>query len=205
MGYKTINIKPQETKESLASELARALGDELGWTVSENEVISESGMRFIFNVAASISCAVGNGIATASCAASGSFSTSENWIIDVVTSAATTAIGVRSASTAAAKIGAIIARNTSGGFAGIITSTNTPTIIKPSWSTNKTVNVPSNTAEGMATSLVLYPDVYGGCMFEDLYMVYSCPLNTTDKVIHIDGKNFRYIGVSGSYGFALAV
>lgn len=206
MGYRTINIKPQETKTALVAELARVLGAELEWTVSGNNVVHESGMRFIFDAGSTnVSYGVGNGTVSNTSAVLGSFSTTENWILDIITSGSATAIGARTASTTAVKIATMIVENTAGGFTGIMSSSNSASIIKPTWASVKSANLTVNNSEGVATSLMLYPDIYGGCMFKDLYMVYSCPLSTTDKIMHVGGTSFRYIGVNGNYGFALAV
>lgn len=206
MGYRSINIKSQETTEALAAEFARKLGAELGWTVSGNSVVHESGIRFTFTAnTQTVEYGIGNGTVYYGNGNTTSFNVSANWILDIITSESTTAIGVRNASSTVVRINAMVAENTAGEFTGIIPGTSSASLIKPTWNITKTANMVSNNSEGLATSLMLYPDIYAGCMFKNLYMVYSCPLTSTDKIMHIGGTDFRYIGNSGSYGFALAV
>lgn len=206
MGYRSINIKSQETTEALAAEFARKLGAELGWTVSGNSVVHESGIRFTFTAnAQTVEYGIGNGTKYYGNGNTTSFNVSANWILDIITSESTTAIGVRNASSTVVRLNAIVAENMAGEFTAILPGTSSAALLKPTWDIVKSANLVTNNSEGLATSLMLYPDIYAGCMFKNLYMVYSCPLSGTDKIMHIGGIDFRYIGSTGNYGFALAV
>lgn len=67
-------------------------------------------------------------------------------------------------------------------------------------------NLPRNSSAGTSTSIVRAPDIWGGCMFNDLYILYSCPHLTCDMVFYLDGEYYRYISGTNYYaGFAIKV
>lgn len=71
--------------------------------------------------------------------------------------------------------------------------------------TAKSYYVPNNIAAGVSTSIVKAPDIWGGCMFADLFVLFSCPTVNNDMVLYIDGEYYRSLSFGNNCGFALKV
>ena len=209
----SIEIPPQESIEALAAAMAEALAGALGWTKSGGDVTKPgTGMRFAFvaeNYAVSLYVANANcRTSTSSSNTTGGFSTSSTYYVDYISTESSVAAGIRPAG-AAIIMTNVIAENTAGEnkTIEIHTATGNYSILAylaENYSSAKTIYLPINTREECATSIVKMPDIFGGCMFRDLYIELSCPYQSSDKVYYIGGKYFRHIGL-GKGGFALPV
>lgn len=82
---------------------------------------------------------------------------------------------------------------------GFSLNTNTINTLRGTESSTRPINLNINSSAGVSTSIVKMPDIWDDAMFNDLYYVVSCPFNSTDRVFNIGGKNYRSVGVNGSY------
>lgn len=209
----SIEITPQESAAALAAAMAESLANALGWTLSGNNVIKPgTGMRFAF-VAENgwVSLYVANAnywTSVSSSNTTGGFNTASTYFVDYIRTESTVAAGIRPAGKVI-KMTNIIAENTVGESKAIeihtaTGSTATLVYLAENYSSAKTFYLPCNTSEESATAIVKMPDIFGGCMFRDLYAELSCPYKSSDKVYYIGGKYYRHIGW-GNGGFALPV
>ncbi len=53
-------------------------------------------------------------------------------------------------------------------------------------------------------SIMKAPDIYGGCMFKDLYIIGANPYSATGMIMAIDGKQYMQIS-AGQTGFAVEI
>lgn len=203
----TLTIPPQESTDALAEAMAQALGNALGWTVDGTSVWqdeSKDGLRFCFAVQSNyIYVGIGNGVTTQS-SERVIHSNNVSFCVDYVKTSNTVVIGARTAGSAIA-LWALIAKNAAGVYKAIHTYSNVQYWLAKDWATIKSFGAMSNSLPEMSTSIVRCPDVFGGCMFEDLYLILSCPCTLTDNVFFIGGKYYRRIGTYNSAGFAIPV
>lgn len=209
----SIQIPPQESAEALAQAAAAALGNALGWTVSGTSVWQnedKSGLRFLFSYNdGHIFPTVGNSLT--SCSARGvGFGVNTYYMLDYYDTGNTIVVGLRQAKDSIC-LWTLIAKNTSGKFKAFTLPYSGGAHIVYYLSNELSapytfrIDFSTVTAANVSTSIVRYPDFWGECMFEDLYLVLSCPHSAADKVFYIGGKFYRYVGDSGTNGFAIPV
>lgn len=205
----SVQIPPQESAEALAQAAASALATALEWTADGTSVWQDedkSGLRFVFDHNASyVFPGVGNSL-TKQANNSLTYNPNTYYFLDYYDTGNTVAIGLRTASGIIC-LPAVIAKNTSGKFKALSLYSTSVYYLADNLSAAYVCNVGyfAVTHANVATSIVRYPDFWGECMFEDLYLILSCPYNATDKVFYIGGKYYRYVGVTGTCGFAIPV
>ena len=205
----SIEIPPQESAEALAAAMADALAGGLGWTQSGNDVIkTETGLRFAFLAPAGIKLAVGNAAAYIDSNNSIVFSAASTYYVDYIRTDSAVAAGIRVAG-GTIVLANIIAENTAGEHKaiGVMSLNGNTTVLyylAEDYTNSKTMFLPLNTSADCATSIVKMPDIFGGCMFRDLYIELSCPYRAKDKVYYIGGKYYRHVGLEQG-GLALPV
>lgn len=203
---KTLIIEPQENAAELARAMAAALAKALNWTLDEDKQSvckPDSLLRFFFYISSSyVGCVPlnknslninSNGIL---------WEANTSYCVDYVRTDHSVAVGCRNY-TNAVGMDTIISENTLGEDVGFKLYSSSFQIIR-SYNDKRIVSMVCLSDTTAGTSLVKYPDIYGGCMFSDLYLMMSCPNKSSDKVFYIGGRYFRFIG--NSYGgFALPV
>ena len=205
----SIQIPPQESAEALAQAAASALATALGWTADGTSVWQDedkSGLRFVFDHNASyVFPGVGNSL-TKQANNSLTYNPNTYYFLDYYDTGNTVAIGLRTASGIIC-LSAVIAKNTSGKFKALSLYSTSVYYLADDLSAAYVCNIGyiAVTHANAATSIVRYPDFWGECMFEDLYLILSCPYAATDKTFYIGGKYYRYVGVTGTCGFAIPV
>lgn len=214
----SIQITPQESAEALAQAAASALASALGWTAASSTTASGvsfwavwqnedlSGLGFVFKYsAANLLLGIGNSLTQ--CVNNPlSYKADTYYMLDYCDTGNTVAVGLREANGAIC-LSAIIAKNTLGKFKAFSLYSTYAYYLADDLSSTYLcrMDYTAVTYANAATSIVRYPDFWGECMFEDLYLILSCPYNATDKVFYIGGKYYRYVGVSGTCGFAIPV
>lgn len=202
----TLTIQPQASVADVAAAMAQALSDALGWELKENNDVIKPGtpMRFCFSTSGGyITVGVNNGVALCS-TVTVQFRTTAPYCIDYISTNSTVALGVRY-SEEPAKLVHIIAENAQGVSKCLSAySSSTAYYQSPDINGKYGMGLDHTHDSRCSTSVVLCPDVYGGCMFKDLYIELSCPYGNTDRVYFIGGKYYRYVG-TGSGGFAVPV
>ena len=205
----SIQIPPQESAEALAQAAASALANALGWTADGTSVWQDerkNGLRFVFDYNASyVYPGIGNSL-TKQANNNLAYNPNTYYFLDYYDTGNTVAIGLRTASGIIC-LPAAIAKNTSGKFKALLLYSTSVYYLADDLSAAYVCNIGNATVThaNAATSIVRYPDFWGECMFEDLYLILSCPYSATDKVFYIGGKYYRYVGVSGTCGFAIPV
>lgn len=205
----SIQIPPQGSAEALAQAAASALATALGWTADGTSVWQDedkSGLKFVFAYSvSSVLPGIGNSL-TQQANKPVDYKADTYYVLDYYDTGSTAVMGLRKVSEAIC-LSAVIAKNTSGKFkAFMFYSTNIYYLADNLSATYPyRMDYTAITSANAATSLVRYPDFWGECMFEDLYLILSCPYNATDKVFYIGGKYYRYVGVTGTCGFAIPV
>jgi len=205
----SIQIPPQESAEALAQAAATALANALGWTADGTSVWQDeekNGLRFVFDYNASyVFLGIGNSL-TKQASNSISYNPNTYYFLDYYDTGNTVVVGLRTASGVIC-LSAVIAKNTSGKFKALSLYSTSVYYLADDLSAAYVCNngYTAVTHANAATSIVRYPDFWGECMFEDLYLILSCPYSATDKVFYIGGKYYRYVGASGQNGFAIPV
>lgn len=205
----TITIAPQESADNLAAAFAVALGTAIGWTVDGTNVWQDKtkdGLRFAFAAFSTIVYFyVGNSIGTFS-SNSLPYAANAYYCLDYYNTGSTIAFGARKSGTAAITLHTLCVRNTMGKYKMLEAYSTFFDYVDISVSSAKRYYlVTSNNDDGISTSIVKAPDIWDGCMFQDLYLMISCPQNSTDKVFYINGQYYRYVGIRGTEGFAIPV
>ena len=209
----TITIEPQEDASSLAAAMASALANALGWDLQDDGVTlfkTGTSLGFYFYVSSStVRLSIANSTAVGNTAgAAVSYTADYYYYVDyVVTSSGTVAYGARR-SDGSPGLYCMIAPNTAAEDVAIQVATNTAYLLRETDAAYKSHVLSTYVStSGCGTSIVKYPDVFGSCMFKDVYYMMSCPYTgTTDKVFYIGGKYHRYAGSGSAYGgFALPV
>ncbi len=205
--YRSIIIEPQESASALAEAAAQALGSALGWMVSGSNVWQkEDGLRIRFYepTSGNIAIAVGNQYVLANNGAM-AFNSAKNYCIDYIKTEHTVAVGIRQENGAIC-MPTIIAENALGEFKALMCTISSAAFcyyIDENSTTAKQNNMTITTTAGVSTALVRCPDIWGGCLFADLYQLVSCPFSGTDKAFVIGGKTYRFASGSPTVGFAL--
>lgn len=203
----TITIAPQESADDLAVTFAAALSNALSWTADGASVWQEKdGLRFYFSVAGSaVDVHVGNALKTTQSGNRVSWAADAYYYLDYYNTENTVTMGIRTTDGAIA-LCCLIAKNTLGEWKAICAYSNAEFYFDSVVSAPYKWIVSSFISNAnVCTSIVKQPDYWGGCMFQDLYMMTSCPYNALDKVFYINGHYYRYVGASGTYGFAIPV
>lgn len=204
----TINIAPQETISALDTAMTTALGEALNWEHDEYSVwYPESGLCFRFNTNSNnIALGVGGGGAYEVPFANRqivAFDSTKAYCMDYLQNDNFVALGIRKADDIVC-IPTMILKNELNEIRAIMpdcTSARLFYFIQDGISTTeiKTIDLPTNNSK-CATSILKLPDIYSGTMFKDVYIEYSCPYLSTDKMYYIGGKYYRHIGFGGKYG-----
>lgn len=205
----SILIEPQESAAELAAAAAAALAKVLGWTLDGSDVWQnedKSGIRLgFFNSSSGVYSRIGN-----SAVSVGYHNT--YWYSDkyyrlyYYSTGSTTVYGISDESSAV-RLSNILAKNSAGEFKALQAYGSTTFYeVGKDDVVLREFDLPQNNKAGVSTSIVRAPDIWGGCMFEDLYILYSCPDLTADMVFYLDGKYYRYICGTNYYaGFAIRV
>lgn len=203
--FRSIVIEPTESTQALAVACAAVVAQAFGWTASGGSVWQkEDGLRFAFTRNDSVvGIAVGNKN-TYSVGNNVAFSSGDYYRVDLIKTTDSFAVGIRKENGAIA-IPAIISKNARGEYKAVITpsGSNAALYLDESFSTTKVFALTISNTAGVSTSIVRAPDIWGGCMFNDLYMMVSCPYSSTDKSFIISGRTFRFLSGAGGIGFAL--
>lgn len=205
----TITIAPQESADDLAAAFAAALGTALGWTVDGTSVWQDKtkdGLRFYFGASSnnSVDFYTANSSKTDKTGNYAKWSADTYYYLDYYNTGHTVAAGIRTAS-GMIVLGGLIAKNTLGAWRAFCAYATTAVYLDSVLSASYTWTLACNASSNACTSIVKCPDIWGGCMFEDLYLMISCPQNSTDKVFYLNGQYYRYVGVRGTEGFAIPV
>ncbi len=203
----TIQLEPQESAQALAEAMAQALGKALKWTVEGTAVWAPgSGVAVQFRVSSSsVATGIKNTITSADGSAALSWAAGRYYCVDYVQTGSTLAAGIRLADSPIL-LDTIIAMNTVGEYKGIALYSNNLRQLAEGYTAAKSSNGFTVSAAGASTSIVRFPDMWGGCMFTDLYFVMSCPAaSQTDLVFYIGGKYYRRIGAAVSLALAVPV
>lgn len=204
----TVTIAPQESAAALAQALSDAVGTALGWTtdgLSSWQDESKDGLRALFTVSGAVIKAMGaNATITPSNALALGYTANTSYCVDYIKMDDIIAVGVRKAD-AAVNLPVVFAKNTGGEWKAITVYNNLSAYyIAKSYSAAKSVTLTIVSDTTASTSVALMPDIFGGCLFSNLYLMISCPYDGTDKLFSMGGKTFRYIG-TGKAGFAAVV
>ncbi len=204
----TITIAPQESADDLAAAFAAALGGALGWMVDGTSVWQDKtkdGLRFFFRCNSSyIYACIGNSLVTYESGNRLSWAANTYYYLEYYNAGNTVAMGIHGVNGSIA-LCSLIAKNTLGAWKAMCCYSNVvyylDSVLSSSYSWSPYIIRASNAC----TSIVKFPDPWGGCMFQDLYLMISCPYDANDKVFYLNGQYYRYVGVSGTYGFAIPV
>ncbi len=203
----TIQLEPQESAQALAEAMAQALGKALKWTVDGTSVWAPGGgiaIQFCVN-STSVKTGIRNSITQREGDNALVWAASQYTCVDYVWTGSTLAVGIRAAGSSIVLSG-MIAKNTSGAYKALVSYSNTMLYIAEGFPSYKSSNGFTNGAAGISTSIVKFPDMWGGCMFIDLYYMMSCPVSAqSDLVFFIGGKHYRRVGISQSLCFAVPV
>lgn len=199
---KTIVIAGQETISDLANALTAALSKEFNTSPDANGIIhpfSDSTVGYkSFETSATIYLRISNGF-TEMTADSISYSKGTPYAFDVYYSRKNTAVTValRRYDTPTLPV-SVIAKNKAGKCSGIVISSSAYlTQIREDPAVSRslpTVSLMSNYAP--AFSLIKYPDMYAGVMFEEVYVMFSAPTPPTPKMI-IHTADMDFIPIKG--------
>lgn len=203
----TIQLEPQESAQALAEAMAQALGKALKWTVDGTSVWAPGGgiaIQFRVN-STSVAPGVRNSAVSSDGDVSLPWSAGKYFCVDYVWTGSTLAAGIRLADSPI-DLTVVIAKNTSGAYKGLAIFSNNLRYLAEGFTVAKTSTGFTVSVAGVSTSIVKFPDMWGGCMFTDLYFVMSCPAaSQTDLVFFIGGKYYRRVGTSQSLCFAVPV
>ena len=211
----TITIPPQESAAALAQAMTTALGTALSWTADvDNSSVwqIQSGLRFVFYCTTNyVYIYATNSIVSYSqmdVSNRVEFYGGMSYCIDYIKTDDIVVAGIRPTG-GGIGLGAFIAKNTNGEWKSFTLYTGSTTGVNIYYSATTYTSPKEWHAEAISnsaasTSLVRYPDPFGGCMFNNLYVMISCPSNLNDKVFYIGGKYFRFVGL-GYSGFAVQV
>lgn len=197
---KTIAIDKQESALDLAQAFGAALANEIGWiaeNTSTGATVKKEGINIYFKFRGAgsyVYLGVSNGYAIIE-SNSTSYTADATYNLYVLKSPqGSIAVGHGKTTTGVNLIN-IIAQNEAGEYVGM--SFPSSNIAVPSI---RGVNMTSKdimtsiipiSGSGVCTSIVKLPDIWGACMFNDLYAVLSCPYESTDRVFYIGGKYYR--------------
>ena len=210
----TIKIAPQASLAELDAAMTQALGEALGWSYDEYSVwYPESNLCFRFNTGASD---IGLGVAGPGAYEVPyanrqivAFYTTTSYCVDYIKSDNFVAAGIRESDDVLG-LAAVIAKNELNQVRALMPNFKAAQAYyfesgNNSGSEIKYIDLPVNTSK-CATSILKLPDIYSGTMFKDIYIEYSCPYVSTDKMYYIGGGYYRHIGSGGNYGgFAIPV
>lgn len=202
----TINIAPQEDSQALADAIISALSTALGWTVNGMNIWKpDSGLGLHFSLGGVNNVKVYMSICCSNCYLTISYQYELDWAsgvsycVDYINTGNTVAVGYRRADSMI-YLPVCIAANELGGYKAIQLYGSALYCLASDYSNEKQFYLPQNNIDGCATSIMRLPDIFSGTMFKDLYLEFSCPYNSTDKVYYIGGKYYRHIGTGGQYG-----
>ena len=202
----TINIAPQEDSQALADAIISALSTALGWTVDGMNIWKpDSGLGLRFSLGGTGSVQVYVSICCSNYYLDWSYQYRIEWAsgvsycVDYINTGNTVVVGYRRADSMI-YLPVCVAANELGGYKAIQIYGNSLYFLASDYSAVKKLNLQQNYIAGCATSIMRLPDVFSGTMFKDLYLEFSCPYNSTDKVYYIGGKYYRHIGTGGQYG-----
>ncbi len=203
----TVTVAPQESATALAQALSDAVGTALGWTTDELSVWqdeSKDGLRVLFAASGATIRAMGANATVISTSASAlSYTANTSYCVDYIKMDDIIAVGVRKAD-AAVNLSVVFAKNSDSDWKAITIYNSNAYYIAKSYSVTKPITLTIVSDTTASTSVALMPDIFGGCLFNNLYLMISCPYDSTDKVFVMGGKTFRYIG-AGKVGFAAVV
>jgi len=204
---KTIAIDKQESAVGLAQAFGAALANELGWTVentSDGATVKKEGINIYFKFRGSgstVYLGVSNGYAVIESGGT-SYAADATYNLYVLKSAeGTIAVGHGKTTTYVNLIN-IIAQNEAGEYVGIAlapSSAASRAIRGLDTAGKSEITIMPISDSGVCTSVVKYPDIWGACMFKDLYAVVSCPYKSVDCVFYLGGKYYRVCKASESY------
>ncbi|MCM1276791.1 MAG: hypothetical protein NC299_15765 [Lachnospiraceae bacterium] len=222
MYFKTISIGKQGSRNDLAKAFAAALAEELGWeqssSTSDVQYVRKpnSEAYFAFCADGSVVWVVSDigGIAAKSSSSIHNtvpWTSNNTYCLDIAFGKASVAVGIRK-SDSALKLTTIIAENEKGEDKAIDYHSNSSSGAYPydyyadGFVEGKEYRLTANRDADTGVSLVKAPDIYGGCVFKDLYIVCSTPFSGTNQTFCIDGKYYRYVsGDVKDGGFAIRV
>lgn len=198
---KTIYIDKQESAAALTSAFAAALAEEIGWT-ADGVNVKKDNVNIYFKFALSgttVTLKVTNGYADSS-AGYVSYADAATYRLNISqTAAGSIAVGIGK-NNDIAKLDTIIAQNTAGEYVGIaFSSSSTATIRGVETGTRTQSSISPFNGDGISTSIIKMPDVWGAAMYKDLYLIFSCPFRSADLTFYIGGKNYRAIGTNPNY------
>lgn len=206
----TIEIGDFETAQVLAEEVAAKLADAIGWKVENGTSVKKDGINIYFVVTVSgnyVYMGVSNGYTSmrgypSVAAGENKF----NRLYITRTAGDTIAVGLSNSQSGIPCLDTLIARNVNGDYIGLLVSNYDITSVRGTYTTTmRQAYFGTVVANNISTSICKMPDVYGDCMFADLYMLMSCPYVSSAFVYPIDGKNYRFFGGSNSAYAHLAI
>lgn len=208
----TIEIGDFETAQALAEDVASKLADAIGWTVVDGTKVKKDGINIYFFTSTSgygVFLNVSNGYTSIKSNLS-FMSAGENKFNRLYitrTAGDTIAIGMSNGQNGILRFEILIARNTNGEYVGLsVSNGNSIMGVRGTYtSTMEHLKIGTIVSANISTSICKAPDVYGNCMFADLYMLTSCPYISGAFIYPIDGKNYRFLGSTSSGNAHLAI
>ncbi len=205
---KTIAIDKQESAVGLAQAFSAALANELGWiaeNTTDGATLKKEGINIYFKFRgwnSSVYLGVSNGYAIIE-SGSTSYTADATYNLYVLKSPqGSIAVGHGKTTTGVNLIN-IIAQNEAGEYVGMALPSSNVAVpsIRGIDTTSKNIMTSINpiSDSGVCTSIVKLPDIWGACMFNDLYAVLSCPYESTDRVFYIGGKCYRTCNSTKSF------
>lgn len=209
MSKKTIIIQPCESMTALLAAITNALAAE--FEVAEKSdgrvcPFADSEVGFdVQSAAASVTLGVKNAHGQVQKTSSSvTFAAESVYALDVYRSVSGTATAVTLRINENKILpSVVIAKNADADCVGLVLSSNTMLFIRgnESKAAKSCVSVKPYSSNLPAFSLVKMPDIYSGSVFEEIYLIFSAPVNITEGMsIHAGGKDFVPISAGSTYG-----